>query len=108
MAATRTRRKARDSPARRGPVVLVDPTARVEKTTYAQLLREDARKVPRTHADARRQHDDAGTRGVRNRSGVQIRVQIPDRLLGQIERPQRLARDLGCGHHATSDAVPQL
>jgi len=40
MAATTTRRKARESPVQGGPLVVVDPTAKPEKTSYAQLLRE--------------------------------------------------------------------
>jgi diacylglycerol kinase family enzyme len=40
MTATTTRRKARESPVQGGPLVVVDPTAKAEKTTYAQLLRE--------------------------------------------------------------------
>jgi diacylglycerol kinase family enzyme len=40
MAADTTTTNARESPVRRGPLVVVDPSARARKTTYVQLLRE--------------------------------------------------------------------
>jgi diacylglycerol kinase family enzyme len=54
MTATTTRRKARESPVQGGPLVVVDPTAKAEKTTYAQLLRETEQRgvdVAELHED---------------------------------------------------------